>query len=84
MKLDAVSTKVPTLVSTNYCLWSDSVKTVLQFHKLWRLVSGQEPRPKVTPLPTDSKATAAVQEAFDAQTKSAYDWDEEAEQAAAC
>ena len=83
MKLDSIS-KVPSLDSSNYRLWSDSIRTVLQFNKLWRLVSGQEKRPTVIALPTDtSKVTPAAQEAFAASTKSAYDWDEKAEQAAA-
>ena len=76
--------KVPALDSTNYRLWHDAMKTVLQVSKLWKLVNGQEKCPTITPLPKDSsKATVAELEAFSAQEKAVIAWEERAEQAAA-
>ena len=76
--------KVPSLDSTNYRLWSDNIKTVLQFSKLWRLVTGHEKRPSVTSKPSDStKVTDSLLATQATEEKAANDWDERAEQAAA-
>ena len=76
---------IPALNSSNYRVWRDKVKTSLQLEKLWKIVSGQEKCPSVTPNSTDSsKPLSDTQLATQAtEVKLAADWDERSEQAAA-
>ena len=45
------------LTSENYRSWADDIKSWLQLHGLWRLVSGLEKKPAAKPEITDSSGS---------------------------
>jgi hypothetical protein len=69
------------LTSKNYRSWADDIKSWLQLHGLWRLVSGLEKKPAAKPEITDSSGSV-ITPAVAADEDKLERWEIKAEKAA--